>query len=410
MAGDEATRVRQGACVTTSPDILRELANDPSVTVRASLALNAALPEQVSAILAADADERVRAILNRRLSTLTPSLPGEARQRVQSDAVANLTAMVADAALRVRANIAEAVKHLPDGPRDIVLRLAHDPAVMVCEPVILFSPMLTQEDLVALIAAGPPPSTIMAVANRTEIGAAVSDAIVGTADSAAIRALLANQTAQIREATLDALAAHSEEQTEWQAPLVHRPYLPPRAQRMLSEIVTGHLLETLAARGDLDPSVARALRSTLELARPEPPSVTSVEEGSRLALAHARALDQAGKLDDEALLDALRRNAAREATAMFAIKADVPAAVIERACALRSAKGIVALAWKGGLTVQTAGALQIALGHLAPDQVLRPGHDGTFPLSEDEMRWQLAFLDVPDRESRAWTPRPLSVR
>jgi len=71
---------------------------------------------------------------------------------VQRDAVANLTAMVADAALRVRISLAEAVKNLPDGPRDIVLRLAHDPAVMVCEPVILFSPMLTEEDLVALIA------------------------------------------------------------------------------------------------------------------------------------------------------------------------------------------------------------------------------------------------------------------
>ena len=144
---------------------------------------------------------------------------------MQRDAVANLTAMVAEAALRVRINLAEAVKHLPDGPRDIVLRLAHDPAVMVCEPVIRFSPMLTQEDLVTLIASGPPPSTIMAVASRPQIGATVSDAIVGTANTAAISALLANPTAQIREATLDALAAQSEEQTDWQAPLVHRPHL-----------------------------------------------------------------------------------------------------------------------------------------------------------------------------------------
>ncbi len=409
MAADEATRVRQGASTTTSPDILRKLASDPSVTVRASLALNPALPEQVAAILAADTDERVRSILNRKLLTLTPSLPGEAREQVQSDAVANLTSMVAEAALRVRVNIADAVKDLPDGPRDIVLRLAHDPAVMVCEPVILFSPMLTQDDLVALIAAGPPASTIIAVANRTKIDTTVSDAIVGTADSAAIRALLANHSAQIREATLDALAAQSEEQTDWQAPLLHRPYLPPRAQRMLSEIVTGHLLEKLAARSDLDPSVARALRSTLELARPKPPAAPSLDEGSRQAVANARALKQAGKLDDDAILDALRRNATREATAMLAVRADVPVAVIERACALRSAKGVIALAWKGGLTIQTAGVLQVALARLAPDQVLRPGSDGSFPLSDDEMRWQLAFLDVPDRESRAWAPRPLSV-
>src|SRR6202012_4888648 len=122
------------------------LASDPSVTVRASLGLNPALPHHVRAILAEDNDVRVRSILNRRLSTLTPNLTGDAKRRMQSDAVANLTAMVADAALRVRINLADAVRHLPDGPRDIVLRLAHDPAVMVCEPVIRFSPMLTQQD------------------------------------------------------------------------------------------------------------------------------------------------------------------------------------------------------------------------------------------------------------------------
>ena len=92
---------------------------------------------------------------------------------------------------------------------------------------------------------------------------------------------------------------------------------------------------------------------------------------------------------------------------MLAVKADVPVAVIERACALRSAKGIVSLVWKAGLTVQTAVVLQVALADLAPDLVLRPNAKGAFPLSEDEMRWQLAFLGIPDRETRAWTPRRL---
>jgi uncharacterized protein (DUF2336 family) len=407
MNADEATRVRQGASASTSPEVLRALADDPSVTVRASLALNPALPDQVSAVLAVDTDARVRAILSRKLSALTPDLTGAARQQVQRDAVASLTAMVADAALRVRITIAEAVKDLADGPRDIVLRLAHDPAVMVCEPVIRLSPMLTQEDLVTLVATAPPASTLMAVANRPKIDATVSDALVGTADTTAIRALLANPTAQIREATLDALAAQSEEQTDWQAPLVNRPHLPPRAQRMLAEIVTGHLLEILAARTDLDPKVAQMVRTALGPTRPNSPSEPPTDEGARSARAHALALNQAGRVDDEAILAALRRNANREAAAMLAVKAEVPVAVIERACALRSAKGVVSLAWKAGLTAQTAVVLQVALAHLAPDLVLRPGREGLFPLSDDEMRWHLAFLDVPDRGPRAWTPRRL---
>lgn len=404
MDTDEATRVRQGASATTSADILQALARDPSVTVRASLALNPALPEQVNAILAEDADARVRSILNHKLSKLTPNLIGDARERMQRNAVANLTAMVADAAIRVRINLAESVKHLPDGPRDIILRLAHDPAVMVCEPVIRFSPMLTQEDLVTLIATRPSPSTIKAVANRPKINATVSDAIVDTGNTAAISALLANSTAQIRETTLDSLAAQSEEQTDWQASLVRRPKLSARAQQLLSEIVTGHLLEVLATRTDLDPKVAQTLRSTLQTARP----ILPTESRSRLTVVQPQAPKQTSELTDDVILEALRRNASQEAAGMLAVKAGVSIGVIERACALRSAKGVTSLAWKAGLTVQTAVVLQVALAHLPPDLVMRGGQDGKFPLSEDEMRWQLAFLDVPEHGMRPWMPRRLS--
>ena len=413
MDADEANRVRLGASKTTSPEILRSLATDPSVTVRASLALNPALPDQVIAILEADTDARVRAILGRKLAPLTETVPDETRQRVQKDAVASLTAMVADAALRVRVSIAEAVRDMPEGPRDIVLRLAQDPAVMVCEPVILFSPMLTQEDLAALIASGPPPSTILAVASRPRIGPAVSDAIVEFADPEAIRALLCNHTAQIREATLDALAAQSEHHTDWQEPLVRRPQLSPHAQRMLAEIVAGHLLETLAARADLDPKVGDALRAALAAQTPAGASSSrsggnaKIEFDPRIALAHADTLKQSGRLDDYAIVDALRTNKMISAKAMLAVKAGVALPVVERACDLRSAKAIVSLAWKAGLSPQTAVVLQTMLAHLAAAQTLRPGRVGGFPLSEDEMRWQLSFLGASETETQTWMPRQL---
>jgi uncharacterized protein (DUF2336 family) len=413
MDVNEVTRVRQGACETTSPDILYQLACDPSVTVRASLALNPALPDEVTAILKADTDIRVRTILSRRLAALTPALPDETRQQVQKDAVAALTAMVAEAALRVRGSISEAVRDMPDGPREIILRLAHDPAIMVCEPVILFSPMLTQEDLVVLIASGPPPTTVQAVANRPRIGTAVSDAIVGSADPAAGCALLRNHTAQIREATLDALAAQSEEQTDWQEPLVRRPHLPVRAQRMLAEIVTGHLLDVLAARDDLDPKVGTMLRSALERSTqdrfdPSRDRPGSADLNTTTALTRAQALLQSGQLDDRAILDALRRNADLEASAMLAVKGGVTVPVIDRACGLRSAKAVVSLAWKAGFSAQTAVILQTMLARLAPGEVLRPGPDACFPLTEDEMRWQLAFLGAGDGATRTWMPRQLS--
>jgi uncharacterized protein (DUF2336 family) len=378
------------------------------VTVRASVAMNPALPPQVTAVLASDADARVRSIIGRKLVSLTPGLSAPDRDRVQQDAVANLTALVADAALRVRATIAEAVRDMPDGPRDIILRLAHDPSVMVSEPVILFSPMLTAEDLVALIASRPPPATLTAVARRPRIDAIVSDAIVETSDAAAITALLANRTAQIREATLDALAAQSEEQTEWQEPLLRRPHLPKRAARILSEIVTAHLLEVLAARPDLDPKLSRELQASL--GKPPPPAAFGAIEAlpgdttAQAALPHAVRLREAGRLDEQAILDALRRNAIGSATAMLAVKADVPLQVIERACALRSAKAMVALAWKAGLSMTAAVVVQAMLGRLSPDLVLRPEDGGGFPLPIEELRWQLSFLGIGGHGPKRWSP------
>ena len=238
--------------------------------------------------------------------------------------------------------------------------------------------------------------------------------LVGSAEPAAIRALLCNQTAQIREATLDALAAQSEQHAEWQEPLVHRAHLSPRAQRMLSEIVTGHLLEALAARSDLDPKVGQSsrVRAGPEWARDgarvvaQGDGVPQIEVDPQTAVDEAEALLKTGRLDDYTILDALRINRIATAKAMLAVKAGVTVP-IERACTLRSARAIVSLAWQAELSAQTSVAWQTMLANLAPDQVLRPTKNAGFPLSEDEMRWQLAFLGDGDKEQRAWNSRRL---
>ena len=79
-------------------------------------------------------------------------------------------------------------------------------------------------------------------------------------------------------------------------------------------------------------------------------------------------------------------------SAMLAVKAGVSLAVIERASALRSAKGLVSLSWKAGLSMRVAVALQTLVARLQPDAVLQPRVGGAFPMSVQEMRWQLEFM------------------
>jgi uncharacterized protein (DUF2336 family) len=390
----EAARVRLAAGVGTEANVLTDLADDPSVTVRAALALNTAAPASVNAGLARDGDERVRILLARKLAALVPTLSAPDQARLSQETWDTLKALVADETARVRAVIAEAIKELPNAPRDLIRRLAQDTETSVYEPVIRMSPLLATEDLVALVTMAPAAGTVLAVARRGDLEPPVSDAIAATADSTAIRALLANRSAQIREATLDALVTRSVDHPDWHEPLVRRPSLPPRAARMLCEIVASHLLAELAARTDLPPALAEELRQRVaaRVAPNGPEAAAPTEMTAEVALAEAHAVATRGELDEETLLAAARRGEAHYSTALLAVAAGTPVSVVDRASTLRSAKGMVSLVWKAGFTMRVAVALQTLLARLAPDAVLTAGPGGGFPLAIEEMRWQLEFL------------------
>lgn len=393
-APDESVRVRLGASTATEPAVLRDLVADPSVTVRAALALNPATPSQANRMLARDVDERVRILLARKLATIAPSLSADDQARLHRETWEMLSELVADEAVRVRAAIAEVIKDLPGVPHELILQLARDPVLSVAEPVLLLSPLLTTEDLLAVVAGAPAPGSVLAVACRPRLEQALCDAIAASADSAAIRALLANPLAQIREATLDALVLRSVEHTDWHEPLVRRPSLSPRAARMLTEIVATHLLEVLATRADIAPGLAEELRHRIavRLTPAAPNSSGPADTTSEQALSQARTLAARGELAEDAVLEAARRGEARYATALLAVAAGTPVSVVDRASSLRSAKGLVSLVWKAGFTMRAAVALQSLLARLEPDAVLIAGPGGSFPLAVEEMRWQLDFL------------------
>jgi hypothetical protein len=474
-AQNEAARVRLGASVTTPADVLLKLALDPSVTVRTALVLNPAAPPASLTVLARDADERVRALLAGKLAVLAPCLTETEQSRLNQQAVEALRHLIQDTAVRVRAAIAEVVKEMPDAPRDLVLRFARDAAIEVSEPVIRLSPLLTAADLLSLLATSSAPEVALAVARRPGLAADVADVVAGTADTAAIRAMLLNHSAQIRESTLDALIARAAGQIPWHMPLVRRPNLSPRAAQALSHIVAETLLAELASRVDLVPAVTVELRARLSvrlrvagaprhfgatpgvdaahadnaphadnalpadsLARSNVPARSACVAGAAVdtgaahvagaaiatgaacitgtaivtratvtrtasatpsapptpmeALAEAGMRAAAGRLTEADLLGVASRGEVSLAAAMLAVAASVPQAVVERAATLRSAKGVVSLAWRAGFSMKVAVALQSLLGRLAPGSLLTSGPGGSFPLAAEEMRWQIEFL------------------
>lgn len=376
-----ATRIRHGTNAPTPQEALRVPASDPDMAARA--VLKPATPHELVQALATDPDERVRTLLARKIAAELPGLSDAEQKRLRDQATAVLTVLVEDEAVRVRAALADALKTMPEAPYALILRLAYDTVVSVSEPIIRLSPLLDAGDLLALLASPPHEAVATAVARRAGLPEEVSEAVAATADATAVRALLSNPSAQIRENTLNALISRAAHHEEWHEPLVRRPELSGKAARALSTFVADHLIELLAERADLGPQLAEELKRRVE---------------GRLAASRAPWPPKAPPMTDEGqLLAAVQRGDVRSATSLLAMAADVPISFVERASALRSAKAIVSLVWKAGLSMRVAGPLQVVLAQLAPAAVLVPRVDGGFPLSTEEMRWHCDFLARPRR-------------
>ena len=395
LATSEAAQVRQAGNPETAPAMLRALAAAGSVTVRTALAMNVAAPAEVDVLLATDRQEVVRVLLARKLAMLVPCLPPGYHERLQVQAYRVLAGLVADEATRVRAMIAEILRELPLAPHELIVQLAHDHEFAIAEPVIRLSPLLTPADLLALLDRSESPATAVAVARRDGLDVTVSEAIARSDNSPAIAALLANHSAAIREATLDALVERAGPQLDWHRPLVQRPGLSGRAARALSEIVATQLLGELAERGDLDPEcraeLQRQLTQRLSPDGEPPPDPPTRGLSAEQATVTAVAFDKE-KLDEAALLAAIGRGDTALSCAILAKRADLPASMIERAASLRSAKGLVSLIWLAGFSMRVAEPVQLLLGRLTPTALLHADAVGGFPLSVDEMRWQVELL------------------
>jgi uncharacterized protein (DUF2336 family) len=384
------------------PEILYYLAGDSDPGVRAAVAANEATPVQADLILATDHDEEVRLELAQKIARLTPGLTEEQHHKLREITYEVLRILVRDQVTRVRRMLAEILKDVANAPPDVIRALAGDSEIVVAGPVLQFSPVLTDEDLLEIIRSVPIPGALSAIARRSEVRAEVADALCGTSDVAAITQLLENESAQIREETLDQLIDCAPNRVEWHGPLVRRPSLPPKAARRLGRFVARSLLAVLSERCDLDSAAMREVNALMmrRLAAEEKAEQADVvpKHGASKAqtpiseaLARARSLKARSQLGEEDVLGALGTDRTF-ARAAIAVLAGVSVEVVDRVLTAHSAKGVTALAWKSGLTMRAAVKMQVLLGQIPPSQVLRPRYGDGYPMSDEAMCWQLDFF------------------
>ncbi len=390
---DPGVRLQLARRPETKPEILYYLAADPDARVRRAIAVHQDTPRQADLVLARDVDEAVRGDLAGKIARLTPGLSREAHRALYRMTVEILEILARDQATRVRRILAEALKDVANAPPSVIGRLAQDIELVVAGPVLENSPVLTEADLLELIRGGSGGGALAAISRRRMVGERVAVAIVDVGDIDAITGLLGNASAQIREETLDRIVDMAPEVEAWHGPLVRRPRLSARTAQRLARFVAHSLLKVLEARNDLDPETARLVAEVVERRLAEKPGGgTPNADAADIAEARARRLRDRGELDEAHILRALANGERAFVTAAVAVLAEVPVPMVEQVLSMQSAKGVVALIWKAGLSMRLAVQLQLRLAGIAPKQVLRPRAGDRYPLTQADMEWQLDFL------------------
>lgn len=381
------------------PEILFFLARDPDTAVRRSIAVNATTPDKASLLLAADEDADVRSDLAERVGHVLPDLDAAQQEKAWRSIHQVLILLARDQLPRVRRALSEALKSVPNAPHDVVFTLAMDTEASVATPVLEFSPVLTEEDLKAVIQASPLTAQLVAISRRINVGEEVSNAIVGTGNVDAITALLTNQSAQIREETLDAIIDAAPRQASWHEPLVHRPGLNAHAALRIAEFVAASLVQELARRADLDADTIKTLDTLVKdkLRKDDgkgglssdDPSEALAPDALRMAARQVEGLVRAGKLTTRAVMNMAADGPSPIIIASLAHLAGLPLAAVVEVVRTASAKGMLAVGWAGDFTAEEAAQLQLKVARVTPEAVIRPRAGGGFDATEAELKWQL---------------------
>ena len=390
-SGDVKARKELASHEDLEPELLYFFASDKSPEVRRQVAVNTGTPLQADVILAKDMDEEVRSEVARKIGRLVPTLTADERDRLTTMALQVLEILAQDHLPQVRAIVSEELKMASNVPHHLVMRLARDVEEMVSAPIIEYSPLLSGEDLLEIIASGVGEGTLNAMSRREQLVNSVVSAVVKMNSKKAMKALLENQTTDIPEESLEAIASVASGEAELHKPIVNRKNLSTRMIRRIASFVSASLVENLIERNNVDDSLGSELRHAV---RRRIDRNDFGERGTVRDPADIRASEmfEAGSLDEDAIIDAIDNSDRTFIRFALILMSGLAPENVLRMLDSGSGKTIAALAWKAGLSMQTAEALQVRVARLPSKSVLRSRDADTYPMTEDDLKWYLELF------------------
>lgn len=334
---------------------------------------------------AGDAED-AKVQIARKISRLVPELSEETQKALLDNVLHILQVLAQDQLTRVRAIIAEELKDSDRLPHDIACSLAKDEDIHVSSLILEFSPMLTDADLLEVIAESDIPEVTEAIAKRSQVSTDVSNAIAESNNIAAISILLGNEGAEISSATLDVIAHQANDNEELQGALLKRPELSQRTLNHIASFVTTAVIDQVIQSEGLDSDtgsqLSREIRTRLRDLR---------AEREIKARQDVEALEKAGKLSPEIVAHFVDKGETAFVAIALTRMSGLPEKEVVSLLHSSRPKAVVSLCWKAGLSMRQAMQVQLRLAHISPHRILN-AKDGTdYPFPTKEMQ---EYLDL----------------
>ncbi|MBE7635419.1 DUF2336 domain-containing protein [Sneathiella sp. P13V-1] len=392
LAKDNNPKVRAklASNPTARPEVLYFLAEDTNADVRKNVAGNSNTPHQANNILATDEDQEVRGELARKICRLLPSLSGEEAAQLREQTIEVLEILAQDQLPTIRAILSQSLKDSLDAPKHVIKSLAQDVEEIVAGPVLEFSPLLSEADLLEIIAGGVASGAMSSIARRANISEDISEAVAASLDVPAVAALLANKSAQVREETLDQIIDQAQGIEQLHEPLVMRVDLSIRAMRRIAGFVAVSLVDKLVEKNKLSKDVEKELKKQVRdrIGKKN----TFSEEEEETGVDRAIAAHKVRKLNEDTITEAVANKDVEFIQAGLALMADIPVTTGKSILNSRNGKVVTALCWKAGLSMRLAMKIQQDIAHVPPRDIVNAKDGVAYPFDEKEMDWQLSFF------------------
>ncbi|MDV7340564.1 DUF2336 domain-containing protein [Terasakiella sp. A23] len=263
MSDDVEARKDLAALTDLEPELLYFFATDKNKEVREVVAQNKQAPLQAKVILTKDEDEAVRKKLASRIGELTPALDDDATSKASEMVIEVMQGLANDQLADIRAILSEEIKTMDNIPQDTASKLARDMDATVSSPMLEFSPMLDDDELIEIISESIQDDALTAIAKRQGLGEKVSTAVAETESNQAVQALLENQSANINDNTLTFISEKAKDHKNWHGPLVNRDTLPEQAINNVANYVSTALVNQMISKHNLPNDVVKQLRRTV---------------------------------------------------------------------------------------------------------------------------------------------------